>query len=91
MKTFHLLAGICFTLILASCALYEVNHVATTPSHQPIPLTLPAGKQWQIVEEPPILSNDQGTLPFQMEQSVQPEGAAPVKPALRHSTEITDK
>lgn len=91
MKTFHLLTGICFTSILASCAMYEANHVSTAPSHQPNQLMLPAGNKWHITEEPPTLSNDQGTLPFQMEKSVQPEGAAPVKPNLRQSTESKDK
>lgn len=46
----------------------------------PQPLTLPISKNWQLIEKAPNLSNEQGRLPFQMEQSVQPEGAKPITP-----------
>lgn len=39
-------------------------------------LSLPVGKNWKVVEEPPALGNERRErLPFQTEQSVQPEGS----------------
>jgi hypothetical protein len=51
------------------------------------PLALPVGKHWQIVEEPPKLSDEHGRLPFQTEQSVQPEQAKPVVPTDNRTIE----
>lgn len=51
------------------------------------PPAIPAGKSWRIIEEPPKLSNDRERLPFQTEQSVQPEGAQPVSPAKNRTIE----
>ena len=58
---------------LCSCTIFDAK--------QPDPVGLPVGKNWQIIEEPPILSDERVRLPFQMEQSVQPEGAKPPSPA----------
>lgn len=62
-------------LLLCSCAIFDARHSS------PAPAALPVGNNWQIIEEPPKLSNDQGRLPFQAEQSVQPEGAKSAPPA----------
>ncbi len=43
------------------------------------PLVVPIGKNWQLIEEAPKLS-DGSRLPFQTEQSVQPDVAQPVPP-----------
>jgi len=69
-------------LFLSSCALYDTNHSASAPEtvSSPKPLAVPVGKNWQIVEEPPKLSNETGRLPFQTEQSLHPEAAKPVAP-----------
>lgn len=91
MRAYHLLSAISCTLLVSSCALYESNHVATTTLHQPTPLVIPAGKHWQIMEEPPTLSNDLGVLPFQMEQSLQPEGAPAVTPLLQQRSDTPHK
>jgi hypothetical protein len=52
-----------------------------TKNSPPDQAVLPVGKHWQIAEEPPKLSNDQGRLPFQMEQSLQPDAAKTAPPA----------
>jgi len=61
-------------LLLCSCTIFD----AEQPSK---PLVIPVGNNWQIIEEAPNLSNERGRLPFQTEQSVQPEGTTkPVSP-----------
>jgi hypothetical protein len=81
MKFFHL-SVLFAALFLSSCALYDTRHSASTPEgvSSPKPLAVPVGKNWQITEEPPQLSNDTGRLPFQTEQSLQPDAAKPVTP-----------
>ncbi|MDD2308185.1 MAG: hypothetical protein PHH91_01215 [Desulfuromonadaceae bacterium] len=54
----------------------------------PKPLVLPVGKNWQVIEEAPKLSGERGRLHFQMEQSVQPEGANPVSPEENREIEM---
>jgi len=70
-------------MFLSSCALYDTRPSASTPDGvaSPKPLAVPVGKNWQIVEEPPQLSNDTGRLPFQSEQSLKPDAAKPAAPA----------
>lgn len=68
--TIHVSMVICL-LLLCSCSLFD----ARQPS--PEPIVLHSGKEWQVIEEPPKLSNDGSRLPFQTEQSVQPETAQP--------------
>jgi hypothetical protein len=60
-------------LFLCSCTMFD--------SKQPDPVGLPVGNNWQIIEEAPKLSGEQGRLPFQKEQSVQPEGEKHLSPA----------
>jgi len=69
-------------MFLSSCALYDTRQSASTPEGvtSPKPLAVPVGKNWQIVEEPPKLSNDTGRLPFQTEQSLHPDAAKPLAP-----------
>jgi len=68
--------------LLCSCSMFYSKQGDSTPQEQssPKPLAIPIGKNWQIVEEPPQLSNDSGRLPFQTEQSLAPEPAKPVAP-----------
>jgi hypothetical protein len=66
-------------LFMCGCAMYERQQPATSPEARPKPLAVPIGKNWQIVEEAPKLTTD-GSLPFQKEQSVQPEGARTASP-----------
>jgi hypothetical protein len=68
--------------ILCSCTMFYTGQTGSTsevPS-APKPLAIPIGKNWQVIEEAPQLSNDSGRLPFQTEQSLQPDSPRPVKP-----------
>jgi hypothetical protein len=61
--------------LLCSCAFFDAGQPQK-------PLAVPVGKNWQVIEEAPKLSDERGRLPFQTEQSVQPEGTTkPVSPA----------
>lgn len=74
MKYFLLPLFFISLMLLCACTMFDTRQ----PS--PDPIVIPVGKNWQIIEEAPKLSNDQGRLPFQMEQSVEPEGAKPAAP-----------
>ncbi|HJV34147.1 hypothetical protein [Geomonas sp.] len=73
-------ATILFALLpLGACSLlYHKEPAATTAV--PKELAVPVTKNWQVKEQPPVLTNERNeqTLPFQKPQSVQPPGAAPV-------------
>ncbi|GFO63331.1 hypothetical protein M1B72_10635 [Geomonas paludis] len=62
-------------LSLSACTIFAAKQ---QPQVQPAPvkeLSVPVGKNWKVVEEPPALGNERRErLPFQTEQSVQPEG-----------------
>lgn len=60
--------------LLGACTIFEAKQPAPPPE-VPKPLSVPVGKNWQVVEEPPQLTNERtNQLPFQTEQSIQPEG-----------------
>jgi hypothetical protein len=59
---------------------FQAKQPATPPKAPPKPLALPIGKNWQVIEEAPNLSDERGRVPFQTEQSVQPAGVSPVVP-----------
>jgi len=68
-------------IFLSSCTYFYSGQSASNPEMQsPRPLALPIGKNWQVIEEAPKLSDERGRLPFQTEQSIQPEGAKTVSP-----------
>jgi hypothetical protein len=71
--TLHLILTIAF-FILCGCSLFDAKPEQESGA-------IPVVKNWQIIEEPPKLSDDSGRLPFQKEQSVQPEVAKPLSPA----------
>ncbi len=71
MKFAHILTLAVTLFMLGGCAVFDSGKSAQEPP------AIPVGKNWQIVEEPPKLSDDSGRLPFQKEQSVQPEIAKP--------------
>ncbi|MBJ6750189.1 hypothetical protein [Geomonas anaerohicana] len=62
-------------LSLSACTMFAAKQ---QPQVQPAlvkELSVPVGKNWKVVEEPPALGNERRErLPFQTEQSVQPEG-----------------
>ena len=73
-RTLTLFIGL---FLLCACAMFEAKQ-PTPPPVVPDKLAVPVGKNWQIVEEAPTLTNERDSrLPFQTEQSVQPEGAQP--------------
>jgi len=75
MKFFHMLILAAGLLLLCSCTFFDTNrHSVQSSIMPPNPLVLQVSKNWQVIEEPPKLSNERERLPFQMEQSVQPEG-----------------
>lgn len=76
MKYIHSIILSILLFLLCGCSMFDTAQ--PSPDH----LTVPIGKNWQIIEEPPKLSDERGRLPFQTEQSLQPEGErteSPVK------------
>jgi len=79
----------CLTvLLLSACAFYSSDSSAPASAvQQPKPLAVPVGKNWQIIEEAPQLSDGRGTLPFQKDQSTQPDAAKPAAPEKNRTIE----
>lgn len=90
MKLIHTFL-LCGTLVLCcSCTLLYGPPSDPAPHVQiPKQLAVPVGNNWQIVEEAPHLSGDRGRLPFQTEQSVQPQGDKSGAPADKRTIETT--
>jgi hypothetical protein len=66
---------------LCSCTVfYGKQSVPAASVQSPKPLAVPVGKNWQVIEEAPKVSDERGRLPFQTEQSLQPEGAKSAPP-----------
>lgn len=81
MKCINLLLLSSAISVLGACTLFDARQSEPPPVvHTPKQLAVPVGKNWQVVEEPPKLSDERGRLPFQTEQSVQPDVAKPVAP-----------
>jgi len=77
-------------LLLCSCTMSAARQSVPPPvALPPKPLVVPVGKNWQVIEEAPKLSDERGRLPFQQEQSLQPEGTKPVSPADNRKLETT--
>jgi hypothetical protein len=68
-------------LLLCSCSSFQAKRSTAAPMVPPKPLSIPMGKNWQVIEEAPKLSDEHGRVPFQTEQSIQPPGAPPVAPS----------
>lgn len=75
--------------ILCSCVVFDTRQADRNSIDPPKPLVLPVGKNWQIIEEPPQLSDEQGRLPFHTEPSVQPDGLKSTAPADNRKIETT--
>jgi len=74
--------------LLCSCTIFYEKQSSTDPVMQsPKPLVVPVGKNWQVIEEAPQLS-DGSRLPFQTEQSLQPEGTKHVSPEDNRKIEV---
>lgn len=86
MKLLHLLILSSTLFFFCSCTMFYGGQSDPAAAVQsPKPLAVPVGKNWQVVEEAPKLSDDRGRLPFQTEQSLQPDGAKPVTPVDNRS------
>ena len=89
MKVTFLIILSCGFFILSACTVfYPKQSDPASVVQSPKPLTLPVGKNWQVVEEPPKIS-DGSRLPFQTEQSVQPPGAKPATPVDNRTIETS--
>jgi hypothetical protein len=90
MKTLNLTLLIIGLVFLSSCTFFYGNQAQQDTGVQaPKPLAMPVGKNWQVIEEAPKLSDERGRLPFQTEQSLQPEGDKSVSPADKRKIETT--
>jgi hypothetical protein len=74
---------------LCSCTMFYGKQPAPASAVQsPKPLAVPVGKNWQVIEEAPNLRNERGRLPFQTEQSLQPDGAKTASPEDKRTIEL---
>ena len=74
---------------LCSCTMFYGKQSTPAASVQaPKPLAVPVGKNWQVIEEAPKLTDERGRLPFQTEQSLQPEGAKSASPEDNRKIEV---
>ncbi len=89
MKIAHLLISLTILTLLCSCTFIDAKKPDQVPleSHHK-PLALPIGHNWQIVEEPPKITDQTGRLPFQKEESVQPDGGTSAPPPDNRRIEI---
>ncbi|MDR3579621.1 MAG: hypothetical protein P4L44_06645 [Oryzomonas sp.] len=66
---------------LCSCGIfYGKQPDGVSEMQSPKPLAVPVGKNWQVIEEAPKLTNERERPSFQSEQSLQPEGATTAPP-----------
>jgi hypothetical protein len=76
MKFIHLLILSTSLFLLCSCSIfYGKQPDGISEMQSPKPLAVPVGKNWQVIEEAPKLTNERERPSFQGEQSLQPEGA----------------
>jgi hypothetical protein len=74
--------------LLSGCStFYTKQSEAPSAMQVPKPLVQPVGKNWQVIEEAPKISDERGRLPFQTEQSLQPERATAPVPEKNRSLE----
>lgn len=76
------LSVLMFLVLLGACSTPRAPKPAAAPVVPPKQITIPLGKNWQVIEEAPQLTNERTNKPgFQTEQSVQPPGAPPTTPS----------
>ena len=78
MKYAKLLSLSIGTFFVCSCSMFGAGQQTPATEVPSKPLSVPLGKNWQLVEEAPNLSGER--LHFQTEQSLQPEGAKQAAP-----------
>lgn len=64
--------------LFCGCSMFDSKKTELPPESPNRALSVPIGKNWQLVEEPPVITD--GRLPFQTEQSLQPEGTKSAQP-----------
>jgi hypothetical protein len=85
MKFIHLPIITIGLFFLCSCGIfYGKQPDGVSEMRSPKPLAVPVGKNWQVIEEAPKLTNGQERLPFQTEQSLEPEEATTAPPEDNH-------
>ncbi|GFO69849.1 hypothetical protein GMLC_34280 [Geomonas limicola] len=77
------LSVLAVVVLLGACSTSQAAKPAAPPMVPAKPIAIPLGKNWQVIEEAPQLTNEKrGNQPaFQTEQSVQPPGAPPTTPS----------
>lgn len=74
--------------LLSGCStFYTAQSEEQSAMHVPKPLVQPVGKNWQVIEEAPKISDEKGRLPFQTEQSLQPDRPTIPAPAKNRTIE----
>ena len=73
--------------LLCACTMFQAKQPATAPMVPPKPLTIPVGKNWQVIEEAPNLRDERDHVPFQTPESIQPAGVSPVVPTENRKIE----
>lgn len=74
---------------LTGCSVFQAKAPASPPV-VPKKIVVPVGKNWQVVEEPPVLTNErhEQTLPFQRDPASEPQtGNPPVAPTEQRRIE----
>lgn len=83
------LSVLAVTVLLGACSAARPARPAAAPAVPPKPIAIPIGKNWQVIEEAPQLTNERTNRPaFQSEQSVQPPGAPPTTPSDVRKLEV---
>ena len=77
--------------LFCACTVFQAKQPATAPMVPPKPLTVPVGKNWQVIEEAPNLRDERDHVPFQTEQSIEPAGISPVVPTDNRKIETPKK
>ncbi len=81
MKFIHLTIFSIGLFFLCSCSIfYGKQPDGVSEMRSPKPLAVSVGKNWQVIEEAPKLTNERERPSFQSEQSLQPEGATTAPP-----------
>ena len=78
MKYAYILTLLSIFFLLCSCTMFDSKQSAKAPLVPPAQLGKTVGKNWQIIEEAPIVADERGHVSFQMEESVEPDGVNPV-------------
>jgi hypothetical protein len=76
-------------LFASGCSVFQPKQPPPPPPVVPKQLAVPVGKNWEVKEEPPTLTNElhERTLPLQRPESIQPPGALPAAPPEKRTIE----